>query len=415
MGQFFKDHKRLLLISTIITTLATVVIAVTPFLHKTQPATLHKTQPATPKTAEAASSTGKSNAPPKERYGDARTLASEFSADVRKLLREAAKLDESEIQAFFQTEDSHMTKENLEGFLLLMNQRDFSEIVKQSDTLLPNEGFRLRARAYVLQGETAKAAAEFDLESLSKEGYPLVLDEGYYKSWNSLEVNQDIMTITDALGQELGRVDLESYIEGDPSKVVWNYESMESIRDLIGDHEATHPYCCFRKFLIEGYSPHEIFSLIQLDLIEGRHEIARRRLNLLRLVDWEGDFTEVEMLSVAASLIQHDYETARMFVYTDNVGFNALRWPGAINSFLEVAVNYRTKKFDSLMETLSGDISTYEADYPYVLYESLLDRPVLELWLSRLGTSSRASALRLAWRRLKEKHQMGDLYSYLYN
>lgn len=307
-------------------------------------------------------------------------------------------------------EDSQ--KKAVRDFFKLFRERKFDEVLEKADDIFPAAGFRSRATAYIMKGEINKAVAEFDLDVLKTNGYPDNIQDGYYKGWNSLSFEKGILYVKDREDKVLAKFNISKFIPGKLSKV-WKLEQMGIMSRLISNFEADHPYCCLTKFLIEGYSPQDIYWLIELDLLTGNFKQANRRLNLLRLIDWEASFTEVEFLSVTAYLLQNDFNTAREFVYNQSA-HNPLRYDDAINTFIELNVNFETGKFDELKSKFKESIKNYKVEEPFDRYDAWFAKPALEKWLSTLKDSPRTFFLREAWIRLKAKHGMADLYSYMY-
>ena len=85
----------------------------------------------------------------------------------------------------------------------------FDEIMKRSDILVPNAGYRIRAKVHMfIRDQTGKEVAKFKLNEYTKNVLPSV----------------------------------------------WPLKEMEVIRSLLGKYEVEHPYCCLRKFLIDDYN-----------------------------------------------------------------------------------------------------------------------------------------------------------------
>jgi hypothetical protein len=294
----------------------------------------------------------------------------------------------------------------------LFQARKFDEILEKADDIFPDAGFRSRATVYIMKGQIDKALSEFDLDVLKSRGYPDNIQNGYYKGWNSLSIEKGLLYVKDRTDKVLAQFNLFKFIPGKLSKI-WTLKEMGIMRQLISNFEANHPYCCLMKFLIEGYSPNDIYRLIELDLLKDNFQQVNKRLNLLRLIDWEASFTEVEFLSVTALLLQNDLRAAREFVYADSA-HSPLRYDDAIDTFIELSVNFDTKKFDGLKSKFAESINNYKVEEPYNLYDSWFEMPALEKWLSTLKDSPRTFFLREAWVDLKAKHGMADLYSYMY-
>jgi hypothetical protein len=294
----------------------------------------------------------------------------------------------------------------------LLSRRAFSEIIKTSDVLFPGAGFRTRFNVYLMQGGLEKAERELDLEKLRASGYPDSIQDGYYRGWPILRLERDALIVEDRSGVKLAEFELASFLGKKPGKI-WTLREMKLLRSLISAYEGKHPYCCLLKFLVDGYAPDDVLRQAELDLLNDRFEAANQRLNLLRLIDWEGSFTEVELLSVTGSLLEGDYEAAEAFAIGEIEEFDITRYGEPRRSFLELALALKRPDFHSRLRKFRSTLEDYTVEYPYYLHDGWFEQPVLEKWMAKLPESDRRRDLREAWIDFKSKHGMADLYSYM--
>jgi hypothetical protein len=292
----------------------------------------------------------------------------------------------------------------------LYKDRDFEKVIEASDTLFPNAGFRTRATVHLMRCDVEAAWMELDLERLRRRGYPGNIKEPWYLGWNSLSLADTNLLVHDQEGSLLASFLLREFSKGDPG-YIWTSEQMRPIRELINGYGAKHPYCCLIKFLLDGYAPGDYYRLIEVDLLTDQYHRAANRLNLLRLVDFDFSFTEVEVLTVTASLIQGRYESARHH-WSDAIG----SYDPAIETFFDMALNYKGTQADFRTATAAFEsaVADYWPEKPFNDHDGWFEQPVLEKWLASLEPSDRAYKLRESWIHLKARHGMADLYACMY-
>lgn len=380
MSWIVRNQRLLTTVAAIVTAAGTLALALTPLIHKSTDIP-PVTEPLSP-----------SNTDPNS---------------------EAGRQTEGQTEVAQATTTSHNAPSEEQVKLAeLLSRRAFGEIIQASDTLFPGAGFRTRYNVYLMQGDLEKAEGELDLERLRKSGYPDNIQDGYYRGWPILRVEQGSLLIENRSGAKLAEFQFASFLGEKPGKI-WTLREMKILRSLISAYEAEHPYCCLLNFLIDGYAPSDALSMAELDLLKGRFEEANQRLNLIRLIDWEASFTEVELLSVTGSLLEGDYEAAAMFATGKIEGFDTARYGEPSSSFLDLALTLKSPDFHSKLRKFRSTLEDYSVEHPYYLHDAWFEQPVLEKWLANLPESDRRLDLREAWIDLKSKHGMADLYSYM--
>lgn len=384
MGWLLRHHRFLTTVAAIATAAGTLALAVAPLFHKnTDDPALTKTDPSFTSGPGSEAEQPNENLPKKGPQGATRTYDDDEPSEAQIRLAE------------------------------LFSRRAFNEIIATSTELFPDAAFRTRYNVYLMQGEIDKAEQELNLDQLRKSGYPDNIQDGYYRGWPILQLQGDVLIVKNRSGSVVAEFDVISFLGARPGKV-WTYRAMKTMRSLISAYEGQHSYCCLHKFLIDGYAPDDALRMAELDLLHSRFEEANRRLNLLRLIDWEADFTEVELLSVTGSLLEGDLESAEAFATGKIEGFDVLRYGQPHRSFLELALSLNRADFSSRLSIFRSALREYTPKYPYYLHDGWVEQPVLEKWLANLPESDRSRDLREAWLDLKSVHGMADLYSYMF-
>jgi len=297
----------------------------------------------------------------------------------------------------------------------LLVLRKFDEAITLAEKEIPHVAFRVKARIYLMTDRIELAHVQYDLRELKKNGYPRNISKEFYQDWNSLSIENDYIVIRNTDGEYLTKFKASEFVSNTDLSIPWTDDDMKSLRPALWNYEAKHPYCCLMKFLIDGYTPTDIEEVIKLDLLSGDYATANYRLNLLRLIDWEASWSEVEVLSVVSSAMQNEFKLARKFIYGEFMGHDALRYGKTLNAFIKMIGAYDLDEFDSCLQEFNAEFESYEVDDKFKQYDAWFEKPELEFWMSQLDATPKREALKTSWRALKRKHSMVDLYMYFYN